>query len=533
MTDSAKLTVLNVNDNVTARYTVTRMLHQGGYQVIECETGLSALEHMRSEPDVVVLDIRLPDIDGFEVCRRIKEDPRTSGTKILLTSATFTTLDSKIRGLKVGADAYLAQPFEATELIAVLSSLAKLKRVENDLRQRSEGLIDADRRKDEFLAMLAHELRNPLAAITASFAIVERRPPEGDIEQRARDVITRQTAHLRRMVDDLLDVARVTHGKIELKRVLVNINALLTRVAQVMTETRLTSRSQAILLDLPSEPVFIDGDETRIEQVFTNFFDNASKYMEGGAIQVTMRRPDSSGRVSIVVLDSGVGMSSEQLASIFGLFAQNEATIARTQGGLGIGLTLARTLIELHGGTIVARSEGRGLGTEFEVALPPVRGLDLQRRQSAVADHRDDPARASNPLPRHILLVEDNSDAQLALKDLMEIWGHRVITASDGIAGVQQALTHRPEIALVDIGLPQIDGYEVARRIREALGKHIHLVALTGYGSGEQRAKALAAGFDLHLVKPVEPARLERLLKTIPVDTSAAPSYDAGHDAAR
>lgn len=525
------LTVLNVNDSVTSRYTTTRMLQHAGYQVIEAENGEVALERVKSEPDVVVLDIRLPDIDGFEICRRIKET--TPFVKVLLTSATFTTLDSKIRGLKMGADAYLAQPYESTELLAVLSSLVKLKQAEGELRQRADVLAEADRRKDEFLAMLAHELRNPLAAITASFAIVDRRAPENDVEQRARQVIVRQTEHLKRMVDDLLDVARVTHGKIELKRTLVNLNALLIRIARSMTETRLQGRGQNIVLDLPPTAVFVDGDVTRLEQVFINLVDNASKYMDSGVIQLTLSPHDSAGNARVVVRDSGIGIEPEQLSSIFNLFAQNDATIARTQGGLGIGLTLVRTLVALHKGRVVARSEGRGKGTEFEVALPAVVGLDLQRRQSAAEDKRDEGAGASNTVPRFVLLVEDSSDAQTALKDLIEIWGHRVVIASDGLAGVEQALAHKPEIALVDIGLPLLDGYEVARRVRAALGRDIYLVALTGYGSHEQRAQALEAGFDMHLVKPVEPQRLERLLRTIQVDTRATSSYDATHDAAR
>lgn len=514
----APVTVLNVNDTLTSRYTITRMLQQAGYQVIECVDGTSALEQTLREPDVVVLDIRLPDLDGFEVCRRIKENPATSNIKVLLTSATFTTLDSKIRGLKSGADGYLAQPFESTELVATLQSLVKLKRAETELRMRAESLAEADLRKDEFLAMLAHELRNPLAAITASYPILERRAPADEVERRARDVILRQTQHLTRMVDDLLDVARVTHGKIELRRELICLNDLLSRVAATARETRLGARGQQIEVVLPGAQVFVDGDVTRLEQVLNNLVDNASKYMDsGGAIRVELHAADSAGYARIRIRDSGIGIAPEQLSSIFNLFAQNEQTIARTQGGLGIGLTLVRTLVSLHGGNVVARSEGRGRGSEFEVALPAVTGNALVRQQSATATPVDDLRAANESSALRILLVEDNSDAQMALKDLLEIWGHDVITASDGVRGVERALEALPDVALVDIGLPLIDGYEVARRVRaDPEGKSIHLVALTGYGSTEQRAKALEAGFDVHLVKPVEPSRLEHLLTQLP-----------------
>jgi signal transduction histidine kinase len=514
---SAQITVLNVNDNPTARYTTTRMLQSAGMQVIECENGQSALASVLRDPDVVVLDIRLPDIDGFEVCRRIKENAATSSVKVLLTSATFTTLDSKIRGLKSGADGYLAQPFEATEMVATIQSLTKLKHVESELRQRAATLAEADQRKDEFLAMLAHELRNPLAAITASYPILERRPASDDIEQRARDVILRQTQHLTRMVDDLLDVARVTHGRIELRRELLSLNELLSRICQMARDTRLAGRGQNIVCKLPDVEIFVNGDATRLEQVFNNLLENASKYMEGGVIHVEALSPGSDGKTLIRVRDSGVGIASEQLSSIFNLFAQSGTTIARTQGGLGIGLTLVRTLIELHGGTVIARSEGRGRGSEFEVTLPAVVGKDLARRQSAAVRSADEVSSASNTVTRRILLVEDNSDAQTALKDLLEIWGHSVTTASDGVSGVERALEVVPEVALVDIGLPLLDGYEVARRIRAGRdGGSIYLVALTGYGSSEQRARALDAGFDVHLVKPVEPHRLEKLLSQMP-----------------
>ncbi|MEZ0311311.1 MAG: response regulator [Myxococcota bacterium] len=513
------VTVLNVNDNVTSRYTTTRMLLQAGFQVIECPDGESALTHSLREPDVVVLDIRLPDIDGFEVCRRIKASPATAGVKVLLTSATFTTPESKIHGLEVGADGYLAQPFEATEMIATIHSLSKLKRAETELRRRAESLAEADLRKNEFLAMLAHELRNPLAAITASYPILERRAPMDEPERRARDVILRQTQHLTRMVDDLLDVARVTHGKIELRRELICLNELLQRVANTARETRMSGRNQNIAVTLPDVNIYTDGDVTRLEQVLNNLLDNASKYAEAGTIQMELLAPDSSGFARIRVRDRGVGIAPEQLSSIFNLFAQSGQTIARTKGGLGIGLTLVRTLVNLHGGTVVARSEGRGMGSEFEVSLPAVTGQALERGKSATKISDEGPS--ANTPPRRILLVEDNSDAQMALKDLLEIWGHDVITASDGLSGVERALAAMPEVALVDIGLPLIDGYEVARRIRAAKdGQSIHLVALTGYGSSEQRAKALEAGFDVHLVKPVEPLRLERLLMQLPARQS-------------
>jgi signal transduction histidine kinase len=505
--------ILNVNDNEEPLYVVTVILRSAGYRVIEARTGQEALDMIEEHaPDLLVLDIRLPDLNGLEVCRRIRANPKTSTIKVLHTSATYVSLDNKVQSLSGGADAYLTQPFESEELIATVQSLLRLRAAEQELRAVAEQLREADRRKDEFLAMLAHELRNPLAAISASLPLMTRRQPEDLAEHRAREVLSRQTQHLSRMVDDLLDVARVTQGKIALKRQTLDLRALLERAVDNARQTKSGPRHQVLECSLPPLPVLVDGDSTRLEQVLMNLLDNASKYTpDGGRIQVWLHARDGGHgpQAHVVVRDNGAGIPNDVLPKIFGLFMQADVPIARSLGGLGVGLTMAQTLVTLHGGTITANSAGRGLGSEFEVTLPAV----ANQNAADAANGQDRMTPSEGRLKRRILLVEDNSDALEVLTDLLALWGHEVQAASDGLSAVDTALEMLPDIAFIDIGLPGIDGYEVARRIRaHPKGRELKLVALTGYGAPEQRAQAADAGFNLHLVKPVQPDGLAILL---------------------
>ncbi len=498
--------VLNVNDNEGARYMTSVMLRRAGFDVLEAVNGASALELAEQMPDVVVLDVRLPDIDGFEVCRRIRANPRTARLKVLHTSATFVTLDKKVQGLEVGADGYLSQPFEMQELIATIQSLIRLNRAEFEMHARAEQLLEASRRKDEFLAMLAHELRNPLSAINACLPLLTQREAMDAREARARDIVERQVLHLGKLVDDLLDVARVTQGKIELHQVVVDLARLLERVAAGARDTKAAPRRQVVALKMQSGPLYIQGDPTRLEQIFTNLLDNASKYTDaGGAIEVTASPFTHDGQpwVRIGIIDTGIGMAAESLPTIFGLFSQADVAIDRSRGGLGIGLTLVKTLVELHGGRVSASSSGLGTGSQFQVELPML--LTDQRKPTPAP--RSTSTKTSS---RRILIVEDNTDVRDGLVELCQMWGHHVFTAGDGPEGVRVALAERPDISFVDIGLPGLDGYEVVQRIRgEEAGRGLLLIALTGYGSHEQKARALDAGFDHHLVKPVDTKLIE------------------------
>jgi CheY-like chemotaxis protein/two-component sensor histidine kinase len=313
-------------------------------------------------------------------------------------------------------------------------------------------------------------------------------------------------------VDDLLDAARVTQGKIDLHWESVDLNDLVRRVSANVQQTKLHPRRQALRVAAPNVQMTVRADPMRLEQVLTNLLDNASKYSNSGdVIDLSVSVSSGAGDVRIAVRDRGIGMEPDTLPTIFDLFSQADVPLARSRGGLGIGLTLVRTLVELHGGAVSARSDGLGKGSEFEIVLPLL--ADDVRPPFPSGGLKPSNAASSPSRSRRVLIVEDNQDAQDALRCLLEIWGHEVLVASDGAAGIRTALAHRPDIALVDLGLPTVDGYEVARQVRKTLGAAAPLLmALTGYGAPEQRSQALAAGFDLHIVKPVDPERLAALL---------------------
>jgi signal transduction histidine kinase/integral membrane sensor domain MASE1/ActR/RegA family two-component response regulator len=358
----------------------------------------------------------------------------------------------------------------------------------------------ANRAKDAFLAMLSHELRNPLGAI-ASAAHVLRRSSAGDgASAPARAVIERQIEHLRRLVDDLLDVSRVLSGKIVLQRRPLDLSVVVEQTVQVLAESGRHARHRVAL---QAAPVWVTADPVRIEQVVTNLLENALKYTPaGGAIDLALRR--DGGLAVLSVQDSGVGIPAPLLPRVFDLFVQGEQPLQRSAGGLGIGLTLVKRIVELHGGAVAAASDGPGRGSCFTVRLPVT-----------APPPAPPPAPPSSPVAGscRVLVIEDSDDSRRMLCQLIGLLGHEAIEAADGIAGVDLALACKPDLTLVDIGLPGIDGYEVARRIRlDPAGRRLRLVALTGYGQPEDRDLALAAGYAAHLVKPLEPARLASLL---------------------
>ncbi|HEY6910198.1 MAG TPA: response regulator [Myxococcales bacterium] len=641
MAEEAPL-LLCVDDHDGARYALTRTLQRAGFRTIEAASGIEALRKMEERPDLVVLDVQLPDINGFEVCQRIKADPLTAATPVLQISADFVDVEYRARGLELGADAYLAHPIEPPELIATIRALLRARRAEEkatatarDLQSTFDAISDpmcmldregrvvrcnqamtrlldmpveeligrvhesflpaagagaeadtdpfrrmarsrkrevqdlqhggrwlrltcdpvldergelagavyifsdfterqraveereqllareqaaraeaqaavvaleaADHRKDEFLAMLAHELRNPLAAVTIGMHVLDEVGGKEPIAMQTRATVLRQAGVLTRLVDDLLDVSRITRGKVELRREPVPLRDVLEH-AVATSRPLIDERRHELVQELAFEPLWVEADSTRLEQVVCNLINNAAKYTEpGGRILLRLRREGEYGVLS--VRDTGIGIEPSMLSQVFELFAQADQSPARSRGGLGVGLTLVKQLVEMHGGTVCARSEGLQRGSEFEVRLPLL-GEEAQalERRSANAD----------PGRKRLLLVEDNPDIGETLRDLLQLLGHRVELVGDGLRAVQTALATQPDAALVDIGLPGIDGYEVARRVRASdEGKALVLVALTGYGRPEDRERALAAGFDAHLVKPVDPEELNEVLATL------------------
>ena len=354
--------------------------------------------------------------------------------------------------------------------------------------------------KDEFLAMLAHELRNPLVAVRTAMQTILGQAQRDPIVQRARDVAQRQVQHLMRLLDDLVDVSRLTRGKIELRKESVTLQ-IIVGTALETARGFVDSRRHVESVSLPDEPLWFEADPVRITQVVENLLDNAAKYTPPGG-EISVMGYHEGGDVVLRLRDTGIGMSPETLGRVFDLFAQAERSMARSEGGLGVGLTLARTLVELHQGTITVDSEGPGKGTEVVVRLPIGVPIERQWREAdrggAVRAHR-------------VLIVEDDPNVRKALRRILELGGHRVEVAADGPAGVALALAACPEVAFIDIGLPGFDGHEVGRRIRAGLGRRVLLVAVTARGEAEDRRRSSEAGFDAHLVKPASLEDLTRL----------------------
>ena len=378
----------------------------------------------------------------------------------------------------------------------VRDHLEERERVARELRNHADLTDAANRAKDEFLAMLGHELRNPIASIVTAIHVLDRLTGDDARAQHAREVIARQAGHLGRLVDDLLDVSRVTTGRIVLNRRAIELGASVTRSVSTLLAARGHERRD---VTVSVEPVWVEGDETRLEQVITNLLGNALKYTpEDGTIRVEVAADD--GEAVLRVSDSGIGLSPGLLPRIFDLFVQGDRGIERATGGLGVGLTLVRRLVELHGGRVQAASAGPGRGSVFTVRLPRV--------PPPAPDAR--PAPAVPRTTRSVLVVEDNGDAREMMRYLLKLAGHDVHEAADGAAAVATALDLQPDVAIVDIGLPGIDGYEVARRLRLAPGgDRFTLIALTGYGQPEDRERAEQAGFDAFLVKPIDPDALQ------------------------
>ena len=411
----------------------------------------------------------------------------------------------------------VSTPFRAKDatllgIVQVFHNITERKRAEQALRQSETELRESDRRKSEFMAMLSHELRNPLAPIRNSLYVLERAAPGSEQASRANAVIKRQVEHLTGLVDDLLDITRISRGKIRLERRRVELNDLVRRTVD---DHRSLFEENGVRLDckLGPEPLFVNADPTRLAQVVGNLLGNAAKFAgHGGVAQVSVSAEPGTRSATILVADSGAGMTKETLARLFEPFMQGEATLDRSKGGLGLGLALARELVRLHGGEIRAHSDGAGRGAQFTVSLP----------QAENEDAPGEPATANRiATGRRVLIIEDNVDAATSLREVLELDSHQVAVAHDGPTGLAMASTFHPEVVLCDIGLPGMNGYDVARAFRadEAL-KRTFLVALSGYALPEDLQHAAEAGFERHLAKPLGMQALQDLLSSLPDSNS-------------
>jgi PAS domain S-box-containing protein len=623
--------ILNVDDNDGARYAKTRILQGAGFQVIEASNGTDALEIVkRGEVALVLLDVKLPDINGLEVCRRIKASPDSAMVLVLQTSAALTGRADKIRGLEGGADNYLAAPIEADELVANVNALLRMRQTQTALRdseERFRQLTDniedvfwmfsvpdraleyvspayaaiwgrgaealqqqpadwldavhpedrdhvaalwnalpdvphyeaefrlvmqdgalrwvrdrlfpvrdrrgqvyrvarvtsdisrrremesllraADSHKNEFLATLAHELRNPLSPIRNAAALLGASGAGAEHQARAREVITRQVDHLAHLVDDLLDVARISEGKIVLRKEEVELGSVIAQAIETAGPL-LHSRDHRLEVSQPAKQIWVMGDQVRLAQSMGNLLHNAAKFTpKGGQIKVEVAL--EGGSVRIAVQDNGIGIAEDNLSRIFGMFTQAAVPPDRAPEGLGIGLSLVSRLLDMHGGRLSASSPGIGLGSTFTVELPVLRVVEALPAAGPGAGEAS--GQASNG-GRRVLLVDDNVDAMEMMSFLLAEMGYDAHATADAGHLVDLALERKPDVIVLDIGLPGVDGYELARMLKQHPQlQSIRLVAHTGYGSPEDRRKALEAGFDAHLVKPAELEDLEKALQ--------------------
>ena len=366
-------------------------------------------------------------------------------------------------------------------------------------------LMEADTRKTEFLALLAHELRNPLGPIRHAVKILRARAPSPDELQWATSIIDRQTEHMTRLVEDLLDVSRITRGTIELRRERVDLATIIKAAVEASSALLERNRHQ-LKVTTPAQPVYVEGDLTRLTQVVANLLDNAAKYTDpGGKVWLSAEREGDS--AVIRVKDSGIGIPAEVLPRIFDMFTQAGLPLERSQGGLGVGLALVERLVLLHGGTVSAYSAGAGQGSQFTIRLP------LAQAQKVPAIERREPVLPASTKRCRVLVVDDNVDSVESLAMLLRMMGHEVETASDGASGLEKAAAFKPDVAILDIGLPKVNGYELARQIREQQwSKNVTLVALTGWGQEQHRRRSEESGFNHHLTKPVEFDVLQEIL---------------------
>ncbi len=494
--------------NLTALVTV---LAQDDRELLQARSGPEALELLlRDEVALALIDIEMPGMDGVELAELMRGTERTRAIPIIFVTAALHDQTRMFNGYEAGAVDFLFKPIDARILRSKVDVFLELHRQRRQLVERiaeleaaEERLREADRRKDEFLAVLSHELRNPLMPIRTSLYLLERTPLDAAPSQKALGVIQRQTHHLTRLIDDLLDVQRITSGKMVLRCEPVVLDAIVARAVDDH-RTAFDDAGIALETELPAEPLPLHGDATRLAQIVGNLLGNAAKFTpRGGSVRLDLGR--EGGAAVLRVRDTGTGIAQEMIPRLFEPFTQGDRTLDRSRGGLGLGLALVRSLAEMHGGSVGAHSEGPGRGAEFVVRLP------LLEAGAVVPGVGGDVVPATTR--RRVLVVEDNVDGAEGLRELIALMGHDVRVAHDGVTAIACAQAFRPDTVLCDIGLPGMDGYEVARRLSGDAGlEGTRLVALTGYARPEDRRRARDAGFTDHLSKPPDLAALEKLL---------------------
>jgi signal transduction histidine kinase len=541
-----KVNILLVDDEPGKLLSYEVMLSSLGENLIKADSGRRALECiLNNEIAVVLVDVVMPDMDGFELATLIHQHPRYQKTALIFVSAVQIGDLDYLRGYECGAVDYVSVPVVPEILRARVSVFVdlyrktrELERLNQELEQRvaertreleatAARLREADRRKDQFMAMLAHELRNPLAPIRNAITLLKQLgPPPASATaadwprlERVREIIDRQTGHMAHLLDDLLDVSRITRGKIDLRPERLDLAALLAHTGEDFRE-ELERAGLTLVMELPETPLWTEGDPTRLAQVVGNLLSNAIKFTPAGGRVVVQLSPDPrTGESVLTISDTGIGIEPEMLPRVFETFAQADHSLDRSRGGLGLGLALVKGIVELHRGQVHVQSPGRDKGTTFTIRLPLGRAVLGAGLLGAVGgpsapstQHPAPPSRAAR-----ILLIEDNPDTAETLRDLLELAGYTVDVARSGVEGIACVLQFRPELVICDIGLPGMDGYQVARALRkEPASASARLIALSGYAREEDLQRSREAGFNWHLKKPVEFNELLRILQPVP-----------------
>jgi len=469
-----------------------------GYRAVEAIgrsiTLIIPTELLDEEQEILARLSQGQRIDHYETVRMAKDGRRIN---VSLTVSPIRDAGGRIIGAsKVARD--VTERRQAEEALLA------------ERRKALEVLEEADRRKDDFLALLAHELRNPLAPLRNGLEVMRLAAGDATAVAKMRDVMDRQLSHMVRLVDDLLDVSRISRNKMELRRSRVLLADVISSAVET-TQPALVAAGHQLTVSLPPEPIHLDADLTRLAQVFSNLLNNSAKYTaRGGHIRLTATR--EGGQVSVAVQDDGVGIPAFALPNIFEMFSQVDRSIERSTGGLGIGLALVKGLVEMHGGTVEAASPGQGKGSTFTVRLEVLKDRTETPPGTLALEYPD-----SAGLRRRILVVDDNRDSADSMAMMLQLQGNEVRTAHDGFAAIELAEQFRPQVILMDIGMPKLNGYEATRRIREQLwGQDMAVIALTGWGQEEDRARSKEAGCAGHLVKPVNVPDLEALLAELP-----------------
>ncbi len=511
--------ILLADDNADMREYIEHLLEKH-YEVEPVADGRLALEAARKRrPDLLLTDVMMPNLDGFGLIAELRADPELQTIPIIVLSARAGE-EARVEGMDRGADDYLIKPFSARELFARVRSQLDLNRMRGQVAEEREQLLarerearvaaeEANRSKDEFLALLGHELRNPLAPIFTALHLMELR--KGESNDRERAIITRQANHLARLVDDLLDISRIKRGNVELKKESLEIATVVAKAIE-MASPLIEGRMHFLAVAVPSKGLLVEADPARLTQAIANLLTNASKYTEpAGRISISARRDGDE--IELRVRDNGIGMTPDLVAHVFDLFYQGTQGIDRSLGGLGIGLSIVRNLVTLHGGSVTATSAGPGRGSEFTIRLPAAeressgRALEEERAASTV------PAQARTK----VLIVDDNEDGAELLAMALEAKGHVTRAVLDPISALETAPKFMPDVILLDIGLPVMDGYELAAKLRELPGlRDARLFALTGYGQESDRLRSKSHGFEHHLSKPIDVAALDALIRQAP-----------------